>query len=313
MADLPRARPGVRLAPFTSLKVGGPADLFVRATTVAEVEAVCRWIRSGGLAGRWLGGGSNLLVAEAGLAGVAARFVGQALEAPTDEHPFVVGEAGHSLSRLAATLARAGWSGLEWAASVPGTLGGAVTNNAGAFGSSVAECLLWAELVSPELGLVRLTPPELGYGYRTSRLKRGELAGAVVVRAAFRLTRGSPAEARGLVDQFRRRRTATQPRILSAGSVFANPEGDFAGRLIEAAGLKGRRIGGAEISQQHANFIVNPAGATADDVYALIRLAQQTVWDNARRWLTPEIELVGRWTEEQRAALAGPASEPEVP
>jgi UDP-N-acetylmuramate dehydrogenase len=190
---------------------------------------------------------------------------------------------------------------------VPGTVGGAVVNNAGAFGSCVVNDLAWAELLQPDGYQVRLLACELVYDYRTSRLKRGELGSALVVRAAFRVRQIDPEQAVSLIRQFQQQRTATQPRQLSAGSVFANPPGDYAGRLIELAGLKGRRMGGAQISPQHANFIVNLGHATAADVYALIRLAQEAVWREHGCWLRPEIELVGRWGEQERAALVKPA------
>jgi UDP-N-acetylmuramate dehydrogenase len=293
------------LAPYTSLKVGGRADRFVAVSRVDEAAAVLRWAAERGLPCRWIGGGSNLLVAEAGLEGLAARFLGDEVVLPGGEGGEVISGAGRSFPNLARRLARAGWSGLEWAANVPGTVGGAIVNNAGAFGSCVADALAWAEIVTLSGALERLRPDELDYAYRTSRLKRGQLDGAVV-RAAFKVGRVPAAEAMARVDEFQRQRTATQPRQLSAGSVFANPPGDYAGRLIEAAGLKGRRIGRTQISDRHANFIVNLGGATAAEAYALARLAQDEVWRRFGRWLEPEIELVGRWTAAERAWLAAP-------
>jgi UDP-N-acetylmuramate dehydrogenase len=145
--------------------------------------------------------------------------------------------------------------------------------------------------------------PDLGRN-RTSVLKRRELGDVAVVHATMRLQPSTPEAADGTVKEFNAQRMRTQPRILSAGSVFANPEGDFAGRLIEQAHLKSVSIGAAQISEQHANFIVNPGGATAADVYALMRRAQTIVFDGAGIWLRPEIELFGRWTDQERAALA---------
>ena len=306
VAELPEIRHAVPLAPFTSLKVGGPADLFLEARSVDEAFGALHWAGERGLDCRWIGGGSNLLVSAAGLAGLGARFLASRHELPGDDEGDVVVEAGRSFPNLAGALGRIGWSGLEWAANVPGTIGGAVVNNAGAFGSSVAETLVWAELLLADGRIERLASDDLGYAYRTSRLKRRELGPALVVRAAFRVRRASAAETQARLRELRERRTASQPRQLSAGSVFANPPDDFAGRLIDAAGLKGRRIGGAQISPRHANFIVNVVGATASDVYALMRLAQDEVWRRFGRWLTPEIELIGRWSEAERAALSGP-------
>lgn len=308
MTELAGLTRQVRLARYTSLKVGGAAEWFVEVRRPEQAAAVLRWAAEQGLACRWLGGGSNLLVSDGGLDGLAARYRGDEVAVPKGEAGEVVGGAGRSFSNLARALARAGWSGLEWAATVPGTLGGAVANNAGAFGSSVADDLAWAEIVRPDASLERLRPERLGYAYRASRFKRGELAPSVIVRAAFRVRRAPPAETVARVGAFQAQRTATQPRQLSAGSVFANPAGDWAGRLIETAGLKGRRVGAAQISEQHANFIVNLGGATAADVFGLVRLAQEVVWERAGRWLEPEIELLGRWTAAERAALRSPGS-----
>lgn len=299
-------RRDVPLAAYTSLKVGGRADHFVEARTPEEAAAVLGWAAERGLPCRWIGGGSNLLVADAGLAGLAGRYLADQYAAPRGEEGEVVAEAGRSLPNLARALARSGWSGLEWAANVPGTVGGAVVNNAGAFGSSVAERLAWAELLLAPGRRERLAAEDLAYAYRTSRLKRGELGPSLVLRAAFRVQRAPDGQAQVLVRALQARRTATQPRQLSAGSVFANPPGDYAGRLIEAAGLKGHAVGRAQISPQHANFIVNLGGATAADVFALLRMAQDEVWRRFERWLSPEIELVGRWDEAQRAAPWGP-------
>jgi UDP-N-acetylmuramate dehydrogenase len=187
-------------------------------------------------------------------------------------------------------------------------LGGAIANNAGAFGGCIADCLMDAEIVEVGRGARTLTVAELGYAYRTSVLKRGELGAALVTSARLRLQHVAAATATAQIAEYQARRTATQPRQLSAGSIFANPPGDFAGRLIEAAGLKGAQVGGAQISDHHANFIVNPGGATARDVFALIRRAQATVWETAGVWLQPEVQLVGAWSSDDLAGLAGPVA-----
>ena len=175
-------------------------------------------------------------------------------------------DAGANFSNLARRLAREGLSGLEWAATVPGTIGGAVVNNAGAFGGCVADNLLDAVLVMPDGSERTVSHADLAYAYRTSRLKRGEFGPTIVRSARFRVTRDDPKLALARIHEQQARRTASQPRQLSAGSIFANPPGDYSGRLVEAVGLKGARSGGAEISAQHANFIVNSGAATAQDV-----------------------------------------------
>lgn len=300
----------VRLAPLTSLKVGGEADYYLVTRSVAEALAAMRWALARGLACRWIGGGSNLLIADEGLDGLAARYLGSAVE--VIDQAVVIAEAGQPFASLARRLARDGWGGLEWAANVPGTVGGAVVNNAGAYGACVADRLLWADVLRPDGRIERFDPLALGYSYRSSVLKQGRLWPALVVRAAFRLQRTSAAEATARVRELQAQRTASQPRQLSAGSVFANPPGDYAGRLIEAAGLKGQRLGRAEISRHHANFIVNLGGACAREVYELMRLAQNAVWERFGIWLRPEIELLGRWSAADRAALLGPGPVEEV-
>ncbi len=296
--------PNVRLAPYTSLRVGGLADWFVFARTGQDMAAGLRWARDNGLPVRLIGGGSNLLVAGAGVEGLvikAATTRGQVED--RQGQPVLVAEAGATLANLARRLAKQGFGGLEWAANVPGTLGGAAVNNAGAFGGDIAGALLSVGLVDADGARRTLGMDQMGYAYRTSVLKRREHGDVAVDRVELRLKQRSADQADGLVKQNNAQRMRSQPRILSAGSVFANPEGDFAGRLIEQAGLKKARHGGAEISEQHANFIVNPGNATAADVYALMRLAQDVVYERSRVWLRPEIELIGRWTPDERAAL----------
>jgi UDP-N-acetylmuramate dehydrogenase len=323
-----RPEQNVSLAPHTSLRVGGPADWFVLAHSASELTEALRWARARAAPVHVIGGGSNLLVAETGVEGLVIKTANSRFEV----HGEVVrADAGTTLANMARRLAKQGWGGLEWAANVPGTVGGAVVNNAGAFGGATAGCVDSIRIVDADGRLRELAADDLDYGYRTSVLKRraigddaprveaepessdrsgharpvdalGDLGGLAVVDATFKLQRSTPEQADGRVKEFNAQRMASQPRILSAGSVFANPEGDFAGRLIEQAGLKGRWVGGAQISEQHANFIVNPSAASASDVYALLRCAQQAVFESAGVWLSPEIELLGRWSDEQRRA-----------
>jgi UDP-N-acetylmuramate dehydrogenase len=239
---------------------------------------------------------------------------------------------------MARRLAKQGYGGLEWAANVPGTVGGAVVNNAGAFGGDTASCVDSVTLADADGNSMKVSAAQLQYGYRTSVLKRHGLAysgapkpresrdmgrlepreggdsgalalrelGSVgVVEATLKVLPSTPEEADGRVKEFNAQRMRSQPRILSAGSVFANPDGGFAGKLIEDAGLKGTWLGGAQISEQHANFIVNPGAATADDVYALVCRAQRMVFERLGIWLCPEIELFGRWSPEQRLVVRG--------
>lgn len=299
----------VTLAPFTSLRVGGAADYFLLAHSADELAQGLAWAYEHGLPVRVIGGGSNLLIADDGVDGLVIKTADAATQViERDGGPALVASAGASLSNLARRLARQGYSGLEWAATVPGSVGGAAVNNAGAFGGETARCLIAVWLVDAAGRRWRLDPSELAYAYRTSALKRRELGEtAAVERVELRLALADAAEATARVRAFSAERVRAQPRMLSAGSVFANPAGGFAGQLIEAAGLKLARAGGAEVSAQHANFIVNHGGATAADVYALMRRAQDAVFEQSGVWLRPEIELFGRWRPEQRAALVGPA------
>jgi UDP-N-acetylmuramate dehydrogenase len=291
----------VLLGPHTSLRVGGPADYFLAARTDDELVRGLQWARGEGLAVRVIGGGSNLLVAPAGVDGLVIKVV---MAHFAVDGNVVRASAGVNLANMARRLAKQGYGGLEWAANVPGTVGGAVVNNAGAFGGDTASCLVAVNVVDAEGRVRRLEQNELGYAYRSSVLKQRLLGDVAVLEAELRICESTPAAADGRVKEFNAQRMRSQPRILSAGSVFANPDGTFAGKLIEEAGLKGTFVGGAQISEQHANFIVNPGGATADDVYALMRKAQQAVFERSGIWLRPEIELFGRWSSEQRAALS---------
>jgi UDP-N-acetylmuramate dehydrogenase len=294
----------VSLTPFTALRVGGPADFFVLAQSGREIADALRWARDRGLPARVIGGGSNLLVSEAGIEGLVIK-TGNTRHDVEERRgaPVLIAEAGANFANLARRLAKQGYGGLEWAANVPGTAGGAVVNNAGAFGGDVASCLISATIVDADGRTMRLRADELGYAYRTSVLKRRELGEVAVASVEVGLHASTPTAADGLVKQFNAERMRSQPRISSAGSVFANPAGSYSGKLIEEAALKGTSLGGAQISEQHANFIVNLGDASAYDIYLLMRKTQEVVFGQTGIWLRPEIELIGRWSPEEHAAL----------
>lgn len=307
-------RRGVGLAEYTTIKAGGVADYFATVTTVDQLIKLVRWARTSALPYLVLGGGSNILISDAGVRGLVIynrcrtmRIDAAPLQCfgPVDEHGYLFAESGAAMAGVARTAIKAGLAGLEWAVSVPGTVGGAVVGNAGAHGGEVKDALE-DTLVIDEEGTVRsLTVAELGYAYRDSTLKRRQPLragfGPVVLSANFRLTPGDPVELHGRAEHFLTHRRQTQPVEASLGSTFVNPPGDYAGRLIEAAGLKGARAGGAEVSQLHANFIVNPGGvgaATATDVITLIQQVQQAVEQRLGVKLEPEVQLVGEWKSE---------------
>ncbi|MBV9354924.1 MAG: UDP-N-acetylmuramate dehydrogenase [Chloroflexi bacterium] len=296
-------RQSERLAGYSSLKVGGPAEAFLAGTSIDELVAGLRWAREHERPVRVIGGGSNLLIADSGVRGLVMRCLSARWRVEDGDVPLLVADAGAPVSGVARALARRGFAGFEWAATVPGTVGGAVVNNAGAFGGCMADCLASAWMVDAEGVERQCSADDLDYAYRASILKRAGLGPVAVTRAAVRLQRGSAEASTARIAEYQAQRTRSQPRQRSAGSVFANPPSDYAGRLIEAAGLKGTRRGGAQISTHHANFILNLGQARAREVYELVQLARTTVGEQFGVWLRPEIELFGEWTSAEREAI----------
>lgn len=294
-----RLQERVRMANYTTAHVGGEADAMLIVNTAVELESTLRKLWELDAPYYIIGAGSNLLVAESGVRAVI--IVNRARTIKVDAHhepPTVWAESGANIGTIARQVALRGLSGFEWAATVPGTLGGAVFGNAGAFGGDMAGNLVLAEILHHKLGRVNWTVDQMQYAYRSSILKRqpGE---AVVLAARLKLGHGTPAEIKERMDEFSARRRRTQPPGASLGSMFKNPAGDYAGRLIEAAGLKSTRIGGAEISPVHANFFINLGDATADDIGELIALAQKTVREKFNVNLELEVELLGDWSRHQ--------------
>jgi UDP-N-acetylmuramate dehydrogenase len=272
------------------LRIGGPADFFLRIASEKDLVGAIQVARLNELPVFLLGGGTNLLVADRGIRGVVLQ---NAWRESSVDGDIVTASSGAELAHVAAVAARAGVEGLEWMATVPGTVGGAVHGNAGAFGGETAEAIVDADLVDMNGDMWTATVDELGYSYRTSALQRTPI---VCVRARFRGRAGDRANAVKRIKEMANERIKKQPLAQpNTGSIFRNPPGDFAGRLIEAAGLKGRAIGGAMVSEKHANFIVNANGATASDVRALMALVQQEVAKRFDVKLVPEVELVGEW------------------
>lgn len=285
------------LAGFTTAQIGGPAAGLVIADTVARLEQAVSACWQLDIPCKVLGNASNVLISDRGYKGVIVINRAKSIRFHLDDEPVtVLASSGSNLGGLARQAAIRGLSGLEWAVTVPGTVGGAVYGNAGAHGSDIQASLEMAEILHPISGKETWTCRQFEYTYRSSVLKR-TLSQAVILTAQFRLTRSKKEEVQARMEMFNTRRRATQPPGASMGSMFKNPAGDYAGRLIEAAGLKGQRIGGAEISSMHANFMVNHENATASDVYRLIRLAQEKVKEQSGIELELEIELIGEWDE----------------
>ena len=283
----------VSLAPYTSARIGGPADVLVTVTSADELADAMKVIWDYDIPFYILGGGSNALVSDKGVRGVVVLDRAKEVRFESGDQPTVWCEAGVIFSNLANRCASKGLSGLEWAATVPGTVGGAVYGNAGAFGGDMSNSLIWADVLTKN-GREKLTVKQMEYGYRTSVLKRGEIK-AIVLSATLRLKNSSKEEVSVKINEFSERRKVKQPPGASMGSMFKNPEGDHAGRLIEDAGLKGTRIGNAEISTKHGNFFINHGETKAEDVRALIHLVQRTVNEKFGVELELEVELVGEW------------------
>lgn len=283
----------VRLANYTTARVGGPADAMLVANNMDELEKAVQTAWSLRVPFKTLGSGSNLLVSDSGYHGLV--ILNRARNIKVDTHgttPAVWAESGANLGTLARQVALRGLSGLEWAATVPGSVGGAVYGNAGAFSGDIAGSLLLAEILHPIRGKEIWTAAQMGYTYRSSILKRAEEP-VVVLVARFQLRQSTPEKVQATMDGFSTRRRQSQPPGASMGSMFKNPPDDKAGRLIEAAGLKGARIGGAEISTVHANFFINNQEASAADIMGLIRLARETVKAQFGVELELEVECLG--------------------
>lgn len=279
------------LARYTTYRIGGPADLLAIPASEEDVALVLAKAKEFGLPVTVIGSGSNLLVSDLGIRGVVIRL-GRSLGKICFDGSRVLAQAGTSLPRLAKMAADRGLSGLEWGGGVPGTVGGAVAMNAGAHGGETSRVLKRVHLVDRQGQRLACAPEEMAFSYRRSGAIRQKRL--VVVSAEFQLEEGDPKEILERMKSFAARRRRTQPLgVPSSGSVFKNPPGDFAGRLIEAAQLKGARIGGAQISTVHGNFIVNTGGARAEDVYNLIRLARTRVYEEFGVKLELEVELVG--------------------
>lgn len=287
------------LGPLTTYGVGGPAALFVEIADPSDLEAVRATLAERtpdlGLPLFVIGRGSNLLVADAGFDGIVVHLgAGFAeLELPSaDTHEAGVVRAGAALTLpvLARRVADGGWSGLSWAVGVPGSVGGAVRMNAGGHGSDMASCLSrydWVDLLGPDAGSDDVA--KLEYGYRSSSVAPSQL----VVSADLRVTAGSSEKEQAEVAEIVRWRREHQPGGSNAGSVFTNPEGDSAGRLIDEAGLKGFGIGTAHVSEKHANFIQAERGGRADDVRAVMEHVRGVVADRCGVSLRTEVRLLG--------------------
>lgn len=277
------------LSRHTSWRVGGPARCFYRPADREDLVLFLRQLDADEPL-HWLGLGSNLLVRDGGISGtvIATKGALAGCEWRSDKALYV--EVGVSCAKVARVAARAGLCGVEFLAGIPGTLGGALAMNAGAFGSETWETVRWVETVDRYGEVRRRAPTDFDIGYRHVNGPAGEW----FLSAELALEVGDTAAAQQQIKQLLERRAATQPTSQpSCGSVFRNPPDDYAARLIEAAGLKGKQIGGAQVSQKHANFIINTGAATADDIERLISVVQQEVEKQSGVVLVTEVHRIG--------------------
>jgi UDP-N-acetylmuramate dehydrogenase len=280
------------LASHTTIKIGGPADLFIEPSTIGNLEKAMKVVREAGVKWTAIGRGSNLLVSDKGIEGVVIKL-GAGLDHVEVADTKVTVGAGASIVALAMTLSRKGLSGLEFASGIPGSVGGAVYMNAGAHGSDISRILEKAHILFEDGTMEWLSVEQMKFSYRTSVLQK-ERPG-IVLEAVFNLQEGEIDTIKAVIKKNKDYRKDTQPwSSPCAGSIFRNPLPNYAGQLIEKAGLKGYSIGGAKVSEMHGNFIVNTGNATAGDVLALIEFVKAKIWDLYSVRMETEVEIIGK-------------------
>ena len=280
------------LANHTTMKIGGPADLFIEPTSIENLEKVMNIILKQHLPWRVIGRGSNLLVSDQGIEGVVIKL-GKGLDDVEIHETKVRVGAGFSLVNLAVQISKKGLSGLEFASGIPGSLGGAVYMNAGAHGSDMSEVLEKVHVLFEDGTVAWLSKEEMEFSYRTSILQKKRPG--IVLEAVFQLKSGNRDEIVAKMQENKNYRKNTQPYNLPcAGSIFRNPLPYYAGQLVQDAGLKGYSIGGAQISPMHGNFIVNTGNGKAEDVLALIQHIKGTIYQQFGINIETEVEIIGR-------------------
>lgn len=278
------------MARHTTLELGGPADILAQPGSPEEVAWLMKKARAYRIPVTVVGGGSNLLVKDGGIRGLVVK-IGSAMSDLWVEEETLYAQGGAKLSAAAQAAAQAGLAGLAFAAGIPGTVGGGAFMNAGAYGGEMSQVVAWVAGFDEAGEPFRLDNAAMAFGYRTSRAQR---AGLVITQVAFRLTPGSREAILAEMTELNRRRREKQPlTVPSAGSTFKRPQGYFAGTLIDACGLKGVRVGGAEVSPKHAGFLTNAYGGTAADFLALIALVQKKVYEEKGVRLEPEVRVLG--------------------
>lgn len=278
----------------TSFRIGGNADVLVLPKTVKQLRQVLELAKENVVPFCVIGNGSNLLVSDRGIRGIVIQIYRNMSQVSIDGTT-VTAQAGILLSRLAKEAAARTLTGLEFAAGIPGTLGGAVVMNAGAYGPEMKDVVTQVTYLDEAAEVRSIAVESCGFGYRTSRFSDNN---CIVLEAQMELAQGVLEDIRAKMEDLGQRRSSKQPLELpSAGSTFKRPAGDFAGRLIEEAGLKGFQIGGAAVSEKHSGFVVNLGGATAGDVRALIAHVQRTVKEKFDILLEPEVKMLGDFSD----------------
>ncbi len=274
----------------TSFRIGGTADAFVSVTSALEIEKIICFCADTETPYMIMGNGSNILVSDKGIRGVVIH-IGNGMSKCRIEGCDVYADAGILMSALSKKLLEANLTGFEFASGIPGTLGGGIFMNAGAYGGELKDIIESVTFICPD-GIIKTeTAENLGFAYRRSMFTEG---GYVILSCKLRLKEGNYEDIKAMMADFNSRRTEKQPLNLpSAGSTFKRPEGYFAGKLIQDAGLMGYSIGGAQVSEKHAGFVVNTGGASAADVTNLIKHIQNTVNEKFGVWLEPEVRLAG--------------------
>ncbi|TCJ12206.1 UDP-N-acetylmuramate dehydrogenase [Rubrobacter taiwanensis] len=285
----PQARFDEPLSRYTAWKIGGPADALLEPSSTGELLESIHLAREHSIPITVLGGGTNVLIRDGGIRGLVIRLARNFRGVEVDGTGLVA-EAGALYPALANATAARGLTGMEFATGIPGTAGGAVYMNAGAYGSETKDILVWAD-VYRDGELMRMQNADLDLGYRYSLLHAHP--DWIVVRAAYRLQPGDPERSKRMIREFRARRMAGSPNRPSCGSTFKRPPGDFPGRVIEAAGLKGTRIGQIEVSPVHANYFVNHGGGSSEDALKLIELVREKVYERLGIELELEVRILG--------------------
>ncbi|MGE8079300.1 UDP-N-acetylmuramate dehydrogenase [Peribacillus loiseleuriae] len=280
------------LANHTTMKIGGPADIFIEPSSLENLEKTMKIIKENNIEWRAIGRGSNLLVSDQGIKGAVIKL-GKGLDSLKIEGTDITVGAGFSLVSLSVQISRKGLSGLEFASGIPGSVGGAVYMNAGAHGSDISKVLKKAYILFADGTLQWLSAEEMEFSYRTSTLQKKRPG--IVLAAVFQLKTGNREEIVAAMQNNKNYRKETQPYDKPcAGSIFRNPLPQYAGQLVQDAGLKGHVIGGAKISEMHGNFIVNTGEGSAEDVLALIQHVKNTVYEIFGVKLETEVEIIGR-------------------